>query len=90
VLDLKINAIFDPPSGGSPFGRVTSSAAAFDSVFTNPQNLFSFINISGGVTEANTNALEKVLAAYPHANLQTEQEFIDNELAGLDKFLILL
>jgi putative ABC transport system permease protein len=89
-LDLKVKAIFDPPSGGSPFGRVTSSAAAFDSIFTNPQNLFSFINMPGGVTEANTAALEKALSDYPDANLQTEQQFIDNELAGLNKFLILL
>jgi ABC-type antimicrobial peptide transport system permease subunit len=42
------------------------------------------------VTEANTAALEKVLADFPDANLQTEQQFINNELAGLDKFLILL
>jgi len=89
-LDLNVKAIFDPPSGGSPFGRVTTSAAAFDSVFTNPQNLFSFINMPGGTTQANTAALEKVLADFPDANLQTEQQFIDNELAGLDKFLILL
>jgi putative ABC transport system permease protein len=89
-LDLKVNAIFDPPSGGSPFGSVTSSAEAFDSVFTNPQNLFSFVNMPGGVTTANTKALENVLANYPDANLQTEQQFIDNELAGLNKFLILL
>src|SRR5262249_31746136 len=42
-LDLKLQGIFDPPSGGSPFGSVTSSAQAFDSVYPTPQNLFSFI-----------------------------------------------
>jgi putative ABC transport system permease protein len=89
-LDLELKAIFDPPSGGSPFGQVTSSAQAFDSVYSNPQNLFSFILMPGGVTDANTKALENVLADFPDANLQTEQEFIDNELAGLDRFLILL
>src|SRR5581483_9015399 len=89
-IDLRVKAIFDPPAGGSPFGRITSSAQAFDSVFTNPQNLFSFINIKGGATTANTKALQKVLAGFPDAKLQTEQQFIDNELAGLDKFLILL
>jgi ABC-type antimicrobial peptide transport system permease subunit len=44
----------------------------------------------GGVTPENTKTLENVLADFPDANLQTEQQFIDNELAGLDKFLILL
>ena len=89
-LDLRVAAIFDPPSGGSPFGQVTSSAQAFDSVYPNPQNLFSFINMPGGATDANMKALNKVLADFPDANLQTEKQFIDNELAGLDKFLILL
>ena len=89
-LDLTLRAIFDPPSGGSPFGQVTSSAKAFDSVYANPQNLFSFVDIAGGATEANTKKLESVLAGYPDAKLQTEKQFIDNELAGLDKFLILL
>jgi ABC-type antimicrobial peptide transport system permease subunit len=89
-LELRLKAIFDPPSGGSPFGRITSSAQAFDSVYPNPQNLFSFVDMPGGATEANAKKLEKVLAGYPDAKLQTEKEFIDNELAGLDKFLILL
>jgi putative ABC transport system permease protein len=90
TLDLTLKAIFDPPSGGSPFGQVTSSAKAFDSVYPNPQNLFSFVDIPGGATDANTKTLNAVLAGYPDAKLQTEKQFIDNELSGLNKFLILL
>jgi putative ABC transport system permease protein len=59
-------------------------------VYPNPQNLFSFVDIPGGATDANTKTLNAVLAGYPDAKLQTEKQFIDNELSGLNKFLILL
>jgi putative ABC transport system permease protein len=89
-VTLKLHAIFDPPSGGSPFGAVTMSAKTYDGLYSNPENLYSFMNMAGGETPQNTAALDKVLADYPDANLQTEQQFVDNRLAGLNKFLILL
>jgi putative ABC transport system permease protein len=89
-LDLNIRAIFDPPPGGSPFGRVTTSSSAFDSVYPNPQNLFVFADVRGGVTPVNTAALTAALNNYPDAKVQTEQEFINNEEQGLNKFLLLL
>lgn len=89
-LDLRVTAIFDPPRGGSPLGRVTTSAKAFDAVYPNPQNVYSFIDMPGGVTPANTAALERVLKPFPDAKLQTEQQFIANQEHGLDVFLNLL
>jgi len=89
-LDLKVVAIFDPPTGGSPFGRVTTSARAFDAVYPSPQNIFAFLNIRGGVTAANTQALAAVLRPYPDAKLQTEKQFIANQEQGLNGFLDLL
>src|SRR5581483_2829632 len=53
-LALRVKAIFNPPQGGSPLGSVTTSAASFDRVYPNPQNLFAFANVPGGVTDANT------------------------------------
>ncbi|MBV8598817.1 MAG: FtsX-like permease family protein [Actinobacteria bacterium] len=89
-LDLEVRAIFSPPRGGSPLGNVTVSSTAFDSVYPNPQNLYAFALVPGGVTAANTARLEHVLASFPDAKLQTESQFITNEEQGLNLFLNLL
>jgi putative ABC transport system permease protein len=89
-LSLRVAAIFSPPKGGSPLGTVTVSSQAFDSVYTNPQNVFTFIDTPGGVTPANTKKLNAVLKTFPDAKIQTEKEFVDNQIKGLDQFLQLL
>ena len=43
-----VKGIFDPPSGGSPFGRVTISQQAWDAHNANPRNLYTFIRVRGG------------------------------------------
>ena len=49
-----VKGIFDPPTGGSPFGPVTISAATWDRFNENPRNLYSFVKMRGGQTDANT------------------------------------
>ena len=90
TLDLTIKGIFDPPTGGSPFGPVTMSSATFDANYTAPKNLFTFIKMSGGVTDANTKALDSALEAFPNAKAQTRDEFIDNQISGLKSVLNVL
>jgi putative ABC transport system permease protein len=90
TIDLRLKGIFDPPKGGTPFGDVTMSAQRFDREFANPQNLFTFVKIDGGVTDANTAALEKALAAFPDAKIQTQAEFIKLQEQGINLLLKLL
>ena len=54
VMRLQLRGIFAPPKGGSPYGDVTISTRRFDAEYENPQNVFTFVNIAGGVTTANT------------------------------------
>jgi putative ABC transport system permease protein len=75
VLDLRLKGVFDPPNGGSPFGDVTMSAATFDTNYSSPRDLLAFINVKGGVTEANTAGLGKALNAFPDAKIQTASQF---------------
>ena len=89
-LNLRVNAIVAPPRGGSPLGTVTISSQAFDSVYPNPQNVFTFVNTPGGVTPANTAKLNAVLDAYPDAKIQTQAEFIKTQEQGINQFLVLL
>ncbi|HEY7561924.1 MAG TPA: FtsX-like permease family protein [Gaiellaceae bacterium] len=89
-LDLTVKGIFEPPSGGSPFGQVTFSSETFDANFPDPQNLYSFVTMSGGVTPANTEALDAALADFPNAKAQTRDEFKDNQIGPLNNILNIL
>ncbi|HEV7556505.1 MAG TPA: FtsX-like permease family protein, partial [Kofleriaceae bacterium] len=90
ILHLKLRGIFDPPKGGTPFGDITISAQRFDREYTNPQNLFTFVNTSGGVTDANTANLEKALVDFPDAKIQTKADFTKSQEAGINLLLKLL
>jgi putative ABC transport system permease protein len=87
---LVIRGIFKPPAGGSPFGHVTMSAATWDRLYPNPENLYSFVKMTGGETAANAAALNRTLAAFPNAKVQTRQKFIDNQISGLKNVLNVL
>jgi putative ABC transport system permease protein len=90
VLRLVLKGIDAPAKGGSPYGDVVISQALFDHVFQNPQNLFAFVNMPGGVTRANTRLLNRALAGFPEAKLQTKSQFTHNQLQPLDTISKLL
>ncbi|HEX6761185.1 MAG TPA: FtsX-like permease family protein [Gaiellaceae bacterium] len=85
-----IRGIFKPPPGGSPFGSVTISQTTWDKFNENPQNLYSFVRMKGGETDANFAALSNALKAYPDAKVATRQQFIDNQISGLKSILNIL
>ena len=87
---MESERIFSPPTGGSPFGRVTISQSAWDANNANPQNLYSFVRMQGGETEANRALLERVLTQFPNAKVATRQQFIDNQISGLNSVLNIL
>ena len=85
-----VKGVFDPPTGGSPFGRVTISTRTFDSVVSDPQNLYSFVRMQGGQTDANKARLDATLKDFPNAKAATRQKFIDNQISGLSSILNIL
>jgi putative ABC transport system permease protein len=89
-VKLKVIGIFDPPTGGSPFGPVTISDQAWDKIYDSPQNLYSFVRMKGGETDADKAALERQLKTFPNAKVQTKKEFIDNQISGLNSILNVL
>ncbi|MGO9901408.1 MAG: ABC transporter permease [Solirubrobacteraceae bacterium] len=90
TLHLVLRGITAPPKGGSPYGDVTISQALFDANYQNPQNLYTFVNMAGGVTASNTHLLQRTLNAYPDAKIQTKSQFEKNQEQGLDTLLNLL
>jgi ABC-type antimicrobial peptide transport system permease subunit len=90
TVRLHVLGIFKPPTGGSPFGPVTISDTTWDSIYNSPQNLYSFVRMHGGETDANKAVLERQLKPFPDAKVQTKQEFIDNQISGLNAILNVL
>ena len=90
TVALAVAGIYAPPKGGAPYGDITISAARFDQLYTNPQNVYTFIDMRGGVNAANTHALKAALAGFPDAKLQTKSQFKKNQLQGLTLLLNLL
>jgi len=89
-VTLVIRGVFKPPSGGSPFGPITLSAATWDRLYPTAENLYSFVKMAGGETAANARTLRRALAAYPVAKVQTRQTFINNQISGLSSVLNIL
>ena len=89
-MHLVLRGIFAPPQGGSPYGDVTISTQRFDAEYPNPENVFTFVNVAGGVTAANTAKLTKALKAFPDAKVATESQFKKNQEQGIDTLLNLL
>jgi putative ABC transport system permease protein len=87
---FRLQGIFDPPTGGSPFGAITISSSAFDRLYTKPQNQFVFLTIAGGVSEGNTAKLDKALVGFPNAKLQDRGEFKRNQASFLNNVLNIL
>jgi len=92
-INVKVKGIFKKPKGGSPFAEATISATLFDSTFPRPQNEMALVNIRGGVTDANTKALERRLGLFPDAKIRTQSQFkkdFEKPIDGLLAFLYAL
>ena len=86
-----IKGIFDPPTAARPFGVAHDlERRVRPGLSEQPKNLFIFINMQGGETDANTAALEKALDRFPNAKLQNRDEFKDNQISGLKQVLNIL
>jgi putative ABC transport system permease protein len=90
TIHVHVTGIVDPPKGGSPFGEISVSKATFDGAFATHDNEFTFVNIRGGPSEANTAALEKSLAAFPAAKVETRDEFRNSRTKDLNQTLQIL
>jgi putative ABC transport system permease protein len=89
-FDVVVRGIYDPPRGGEVFGDVAVSTERFDREYQNPQDIYAFVVIDGGVTDANTAALTKALKPYPDAKVATADQFKQNQEQGIDTLLNLL
>ena len=69
---------------------MTISSAVWDREVPQPRNLYSFVKMEGGETDANQAALDRALEDFPNAKAQTRGQFIDNQISGLSSILNIL
>ncbi|HYZ78284.1 MAG TPA: FtsX-like permease family protein [Gaiellaceae bacterium] len=89
-LDLVLRGTYVAPKGPPAFGNVIIGQRTFDAVYPQPTNIFQFVNIRGGATDANTKKLKAALTAYPDVKLQTEKQFRKNQARFINQLLALL
>ena len=90
ILQLQVKGVFRPPAGGSPFGNVTISTPTFDATTSQPLNIYTFVNVQGGVTPENTATLNEALTAFPNAKALTRDEFKKAQTDGVQSILNVL
>ncbi len=88
-----VRGVYTQPKFGQidpVLGSIAISQQAFDSTFERPQNAFTFLNATGGVSSMTTGALQLALLGYPDVKLSTRSEWIETRATGIDKLLNLL
>ena len=76
-----VKGIFDPAKLDSLLGHVVVSQAHFDKAFPRPGDLYTFVNAPS------KQAVERGLAAYPNAKVQTQDEFVRERTAWLSSIM---
>ena len=66
------------------------SQTAWDRYNQNPRNLYSFLRVRGGEAPGNLRRLQEVLKPYPIAKVQTKEQFVNNQISGLQSTLNIL
>ena len=85
-----VKAIYEPPPFYPLLGSVSIAKRRFDQLYERPRNQFTFINVAGGPTDRGEQALDRTLAPFPDAKVQTRSQWIDDQEKDLNQFLNLL
>ena len=89
-LGLLVQGIYERREFSVWIGKVVISRETFDAAFPRSGDVFTFVDVGGEVTPAATRELERAVAAFPDAKVQTKAEFSDNQARGIDMLLNLL
>lgn len=73
-------------------GNWLMSSQVVDSVvFADQQDFFVFLKLAEGVSDLDgRNALEQALAPFPQAELNTTDQFVDDQVAQIDQLLVII
>jgi putative ABC transport system permease protein len=89
TLDLQVKGIYDAPAFWQMLGVVSIPTETFDATYTDPRNLYTFINTAGGPSQTAQDELEQAIADFPAVKLDTSQGFSDAQQDSLRPLLLM-
>jgi putative ABC transport system permease protein len=87
---LEVKATYDPPPFYQLLGSVSITKDEFDTLYDRPRNQFTFINVPGDPSPATEQPIEKALATFPDAKVQTREAWITEQDKEFNQFLTML
>jgi putative ABC transport system permease protein len=90
ATNLEVAATYNPPPFYQLLGSVSIIKSKFDSLYDRPRNQFTFINVPGEPTASKEQPLERALANFPDAKVQTREAWITQQDKEFNQFLIML
>jgi putative ABC transport system permease protein len=90
ATSLEVAATYNPPPFYQLLGSVSILKGKFDQLYDRGRNQFTFINVPGDPTPANEEPIEKALATFPDAKVQTREAWITEQDEEFNQFLIML
>jgi putative ABC transport system permease protein len=68
-------------------GPIAISQDAFDATFPRPQDAITFVNVRGDTSAAQARALDRAVARFPDADVQTQAAYVENREGEFSTFL---
>jgi putative ABC transport system permease protein len=90
TFPLEVKGVYKAPPFYPLLGEVSISLPFFDKVYERPQNLYTFLDVKGGASDSTQAGLERDLANFPDAKVETRTAWIDAQDKDFDDFLLLL
>jgi putative ABC transport system permease protein len=90
TTQLVVKGVYEPPPFFPLLGIVSISQTLYDSLYERPENSFVFVDVNGDPTAGTTATLERAVADFPDAKVQTREGWIDQQNKDFDDFLMLL
>jgi ABC-type antimicrobial peptide transport system permease subunit len=90
TVPLEVKGVYKAPPFYPLLGEVSIALPFFDKLYERPQNLYTFLNVKGGPSDAAQATLEQQLTDFPDAKVQTRDEWISAQDKDFDNFLLLL
>lgn len=89
ALALEVKGIYDAPTFWQMLGAVSIPTGTFDATYTDPRNLYTFVNVADGPTAATQEQLEQAIAGYPGVKLDTKDGFSQAQQDSLRPLLLM-
>jgi ABC-type antimicrobial peptide transport system permease subunit len=86
---LEVKGIYEPPPFYPILGAVSIPIDTFDRLYERPRNQYVFVNVPGDTAAAEP-TLEKAVADFPDAKVQTRDAWITQQDEDFNQFLSML